>query len=879
MRLTFFTLVCLLISTSSFAQLKIRGKVLDSKKHVPIVSATVTVHPIGSATYLAYCMTDEEGQFVVNLSNVSDSVEIVVRSMLSEPYRKKIRSDMGYVELIVEEKAVELKEVLIKAPKIRQMGDTINYNVSGFIDITDRSIGDVLRKLPGIQVLSTGQILYQNKPISRFYIEGVDMLKGKYGIATKNIEATNVATVQILENHQPIKVLKDMEIPQEAAINLKLKDSARGAFFATAQVGLGLPHWLYNNELVGMRFSRKQQNMLILKNDNTGRDISKELASFYDPIKLHGVKFLSVSSPSSPGIQEQHYLFNRANLVSLNNLIVLNKETTLTANLSFLHDKQIQTGYSEQQVFLVDGEKVVVIEDAQNQLLKRELEGKLVWEVNNKNKYLNNKLKAITKWNKESGILLPTSSNRNNQYLNTPSLNVSDDFEFIIKRGKEQYRLGAFMGYIHQMSSLTVSPSSIGSLFLKDSQIEPVMRQDVKYNQFTANGYFSGSYGENFNISYKIQPQANLYQLNSAMYNSSRQHNMFMADSLQNQLFRKEFGTTLSAHLYWKFSPRASATIFLPLELLYIYKSDIKHQLGEGKFHTLFSPVLYYNLAITPSVQMNVSGGYRQHIADITEDYMGYIMSSYRKINRSLVMQSKKNDVYSKLWIAYRNPFTTLFASFSLNYSHSRSNTLKNSIYDGIFLTEKGIYHPNSSNFFSSSTSIEKNLEALWADVKLSIGCDYRDGMTLFHKEIGNYKTNAWYFAPSISTNITRWMVAKYGAGYTQSTHTINGLRLPTIHSFKQDVTASIIPLKKLVLNMSFNHYYNSLLSAESKSIWFVNLGAIYKMKNMDIILDWTNIFNKNCFKTTFFDNTLSFHSMYQLRPSELLLRVKFKLL
>ena len=878
MRLTFFALVCLLICSPSFAQLKIKGKVIGSKQHLPIASATVTVHPVGSPNYLAYCMTDEEGGFVMKLGDVPDSVEIVVRSMLSEPYRKKILSNVGYVELIVEEKTVELKEVLIKAPKIRQMGDTINYSVSGFIDETDRSIGDVLRKLPGIQVLSTGQILYQNKPISKFYIEGVDMLKGKYGIATKNIEASNVAAVQVLENHQPIKVLKDMEMPQEAAINLKLKDSAKGAFFATAQGGLGLPFWLYNNELVGMRFSQKQQNMLILKNDNTGRDISKELASFYDPIRLHGVNFLSVSSPSSPDIEEQHYLFNRANLISLNNLIVLDKEATLTVNLNFLHDKQTQTAYSEQQVFLANGDKVVIAEDAQSQLFKRELEGSLVWEVNNDNKYLNNKLKAITKWNKESGVLLPISSNQNDQYLNTPELNISDDFEFIIKRGKDQYRLGAFVGYVHQMNSLKVSPSSIGALFLKDLPVEPIMRQDVKYNQFTANAYFSGSYGEDFNISYKIQPHTNLYQLNSAMYNSGERHNMLTADSLQNRLYRKEFGTNLSALLYWKFSSRASAGISLPMELLYVYKSDIKHRLDEGKFHALFSPVLSYNLGITSSLQMNWSGGYRQRIGDITEDYMGYIMSNYRKINRSLVMQSKKNDVHTGLWMAYRNPFTTLFASFSLNYSHSRSNTLKNFIYDGIFSTEKGIYYPNSSNTFSSSTSIGQSLDALRSDIKLSVGYDYRDGMTLFHKGIGNYKTNSWHITPSITTNVTRWMVVKYGARYTQSHHTINDLDLPTVHSLRQDITTSIIPVKKLVLSTSFNHYYNSLLSTESKSIWFGNLGAIYKMKSVDIMLDWTNIFNKNHFTTTYFDNTLSFYSKYQLRPSELLLRVKFKL-
>src|SRR5690554_7836383 len=108
----------------------------------------------------------------------------------------------------------------------------------------------------GVEVLSSGQILYQNKEVSKFYIEGLDLLQGKYGLATQNVDADKVASVQILENHQPVKALKGMEVPDNAAINLRLKQSALGAFFATAQLGVGLPDVLLSNEGVTMRFTR-----------------------------------------------------------------------------------------------------------------------------------------------------------------------------------------------------------------------------------------------------------------------------------------------------------------------------------------------------------------------------------------------------------------------------------------------------------------------------------------------------------------------------------------------------------------------------------------------------------------------------------------------
>lgn len=163
MRYLLFSLTLLFFSISLFSQTEIRGKVVDNKQHKPIISATVTLHPVKANTILTYDMTDEKGDFVLKKAGLPDSVVIAVRSINSEPYRKKIKSDIKYIEINVNEQTIDLKEVIVKAPKIHQKGDTINYSVASYINATDRSIGDVLKKLPGVQVLSSGQILYQTK--------------------------------------------------------------------------------------------------------------------------------------------------------------------------------------------------------------------------------------------------------------------------------------------------------------------------------------------------------------------------------------------------------------------------------------------------------------------------------------------------------------------------------------------------------------------------------------------------------------------------------------------------------------------------------------------------------------------------------------------
>jgi hypothetical protein len=83
--------------------------------------------------------------------------------------------------------------------------------VNSFSKEQDRSIGDVLKRMPGIEVLPDGKILYQGKAINKYYIEGLDLLEGKYNLANDNLPYQEVSQVQILENHQPIKTLDSLQ--------------------------------------------------------------------------------------------------------------------------------------------------------------------------------------------------------------------------------------------------------------------------------------------------------------------------------------------------------------------------------------------------------------------------------------------------------------------------------------------------------------------------------------------------------------------------------------------------------------------------------------------------------------------------------------------
>ena len=94
-------------------------------------------------------------------------------------------------------------------------------------EIQDKSLADVIKKMPGMEVSASGQIKYQGQAINKFYIEGKDMMGSHYGIATNSLHPGDVGSIEVMENHQPIHALKDISFSQSPAVNIRLKETAK----------------------------------------------------------------------------------------------------------------------------------------------------------------------------------------------------------------------------------------------------------------------------------------------------------------------------------------------------------------------------------------------------------------------------------------------------------------------------------------------------------------------------------------------------------------------------------------------------------------------------------------------------------------------------
>ena len=423
-------ILCCLFPFLAMAQMRITGTVTD-KKGDPLTGVILQVRSNNTNKMIRFGKTDNKGSFSIE-ANADSYLEV---SMLGF---KKLRinslSDKEPMRIVMQEEAVALKEVTVKASKVREHGDTLTYNVATFADQNDRNIGDVLSRIPGFEVnKQNGQIKFEGKPISKFYIEGLDMLGGKYGVATNSLPQGDVGSVQVMRNHQPIRVLEDFTYTDEAAVNIRMKEGAKSHWVTSFNGGAGISRHtgLWKFEGFGLRIRSDFQTMLTYKTNNTGQDISKETTSLFSLDDLEDQSdYIQLSPPTTPNLAESRTLFNRSHAVTLNTLKRFNESSQMNVQIIYNNNRETAEGERQTVYYLPDGNRII---DNRKDYLQKDNEfyALMKYEHNSANQYLKNSLSGDFNWSRQ--WLTEVGTANHNQFARKPEYDIKDNLYIIRK--------------------------------------------------------------------------------------------------------------------------------------------------------------------------------------------------------------------------------------------------------------------------------------------------------------------------------------------------------------------------------------------------------------------------------------------------------------
>ena len=263
----------------SAQNMKVTGYVVDTTGQKSLANVSVLAVRMKDSLLLKYTRTNTEGYF--ELSNFKvDTFTLIVEHPELDPRTYFIlgnegNNDINIPSVRMSMKTKQLDEVVIFANKnpIFYRGDTLVYVADSFKVGQNAVVEDLLKKLPGIKIDKDGQITSQGKEISQVLVDGDEFFGSDPTIATKNLAAKGVESVQVYEKkNEDAKAGEDEKIQ---VLDLKLKEDAKKGYFGkisgASDFGLMQNTPFYEGELLVNKFNQRQKISIFMLTSNTPR--------------------------------------------------------------------------------------------------------------------------------------------------------------------------------------------------------------------------------------------------------------------------------------------------------------------------------------------------------------------------------------------------------------------------------------------------------------------------------------------------------------------------------------------------------------------------------------------------------------------------------
>lgn len=876
------TLLLLCGTIPVLSQTVITGKIAnENRQSLPDISVMLMI-PTDS-TIVDYSLTDEKGNYKLSYNGNSPYLLVTITAFDIKRQTKQVENKSQTVNFTTEEGSIVIQEVVVNATKMWGEKDTINYLVSAFKDKKDVVIGDVLKKIPGIDVKESGQIIYKGKPINKFYVENLDMLQGRYGIATNNIAAEDISTVQVLENHQPIKALEKTQFSNDAAINLKIKEGKKGIFSMMAMLGSGVDkNLLWQEELTGMYFAKARQHMFTYKTNNDGTDVNKELRSFTADNSIGWLQMTGVQQPSPPSIRFERYNFNTSHAATATNLFKLKNDAEVNANLIFYNNKDRRHSFARTSYVLPGEETQIIEEDISARNRTNNVEGEFRYNQNKDRNYFNNYFNVSGSWDDASGEVNFTQSVK--QQLDNKSFSVNNTTHWI-KRGESEKGVELLLknAYRTQPHRLHIIPGLYPDR-LNAGNDYAALSQNVCYNAFASNNRFSflsaaviGNMRINPAANLDIEHQTLLSDMEITDY-ATTVHPVLNAE-MRNDIAWTRINTGISLDASYD-GDNLKIGFFMPATYRHTAMTNRMadgKELNAGKFY--FQPSLSARYNFTSQMEADAGAGFHSQTPGLTSLYTGYILQNYRSINRYDTRLFDTNVFYASLGLSYKNILDMFFAGGGIIYNCRHSEGIYGQTFDGLLSVTQLAMQANSGNSLSVNGRMSKGFD--WKALVFS--ADASSGKStseqLRQNKLVNYESRWTSASASVNVKPFQWLLTEYKASWGESRGKVSsGETFVPMQSLTHRVGIDISLPFDINLNGSFEHYYNSAIQG-NKNFSLADLGLTYVRNGVRYSLDWTNIFNTAKYVSASYGALNSYYSEYDIRPMAIMLKVRFKLL
>ena len=578
---------------------------------------------------------------------------------------------------------------------------------------------------------------------------------------------------------------------------------------------------------------------------------------------------LSIISSPIPLIEKSRYLDNTSHLANFNILAPISKTTQMRVNLSYINDLQKQNS-SQQNTYFLPNDTISYTETISNKIYDSYLKGDVAIDRNDKKAYVKDKIEFSKRWNKSYGYVLNNDENIN-QILNNQAMSVANDLRVLFPVGKHLLDFVSYNSYDNLPESLNVEPGVFEEIFNVGKPYQKTSQHFDKERFFT-NEALSGifTFG-NIIVSSKlgISHYQNKVKTNIAIF---PHENLLGHISLINDVNHTYTKPYFSSRLEYKLR-RATFVLNLPLSLNHATTNNREEKQELTK--VFLNPKLSFKYEFNNMFKINASGQYEQNIDNFENYYDNPVLSDYQSLFTMTAPMSVSDLTRANVRFTFNQPFYAINSSLSYTYQHRNSDIIYK--YD---IDENGasylqmIESPNTSDYHVINLNVKKFISVIKTTIGLKANLLHNTRHNILNGSLVENKNISASIMPNMMVTIKHWAHFNYSFNFNN------------IQTFSEDVKKSDVNYLRHYCKLNIFPHRDHLITLNSEIYSHLGKNYIYfdasyqysipKYK-LDFELKCNNIFNNKLYVSYYSGAFSIVESIYEIRPMEIFLSVKFR--
>lgn len=875
-----------LIGNISFSQLVISGFIKDNQNN-PLSNVNLILKSNTSPSIISYCYSSVNGSYKLKTNKVGKFIlTISALNYETQSFDIELEKEQTSIEknIILNYKVTELNEVLIRLEKpITIKKDTITFLAKSFLQGNEQVVEDLLKKIPGLNVLPDGTIKIGNQEVEKIMIEGDDMFEKGYKILSKNMPVNPIEKVELYQNYSNNKLLKGIENSNKVALNLTLKENAKRVWFGNMGVGYGLVsqnRYELNSNL--MNFGKKNKFYFLTSLNNTGENATGDINHLIRPYRFDepasigddqtAVTLLSATT-DLPSLKQKRVNFNNAEMLCLNSIFNVTTKIKIKV-LGFLNTDENDFFRNSFQSFSAGTTNFTNTEHSIIRKIQITNFGKLdlTYDISK-----TKTLELTSKFN------FTNEKNRSNINFNNNLLNE---------------RLTANNQLVDQKIIFTSKLKAQKVVLISGRYITEKTPQDYSVNQFI----FDDLFAENA-ISTKQQSQNQMefagldFHLLDKKKNGDlleiKFANQLRIDKLNTQFILLDHLSSLSYPTNYQ-NKLIYTTYDINASAKYRFKFGNYTLLTQSEFHKLFNKLENINFKsnqktffIVPKIGIEWKINTKNQIitsysltttnAGVLDVYSGFIQTGFRSFQKGLEQFNQLNSTTAVLNYSYGSWGDKFFANTLVLFSENKDFFSSNSLIKENYSQSQKILIKDRE-FLSISSNLDRYFKSIKSNLKITLNVSKTEFKNIVNnsdfREIRNYNAQYGLEIRSVFKGILNYHLG--------SKWDYNQIKATSENSFTNNQLSLDLSFEindKLNLEIQTERYYFGNLEKNINKYYFLDFETRYVVKEnkLTFSLSGNNLFNTDIFRNYTISDVAISQTEYKLQPRYILLKIEFR--